>query len=101
MKKINELYGFTHKDFLALTGKYDVFATELKSNLYLQLGDKDSKIQELMDQLHEITSSRSWQVAVFMRRIRVYLLPPGSQQARVLQKISSIFFVPINSRRSR
>ena len=31
-RRINEIYGFTHKDFIALTAKYDIFSTELKNS---------------------------------------------------------------------
>ena len=34
-KRIKELYNFTYIDFIALTGKYDIFATELIQNLLI------------------------------------------------------------------
>jgi len=90
MKRIYELYGFNHKEFIALTGKYDVFSSELKSNLYMQLAEKEQHIRELTNQLHEISSSRTWRAALFLRRMRVFLLPPGSPLERIIRKMLSI-----------
>ena len=76
MKMINERYGFFHKDFIELTANYDIFSIELKGRL------------------HEIASSRAWRAVLLLRRILVFLLPPGSQRARVSRKIISLFNKP-------
>jgi GT2 family glycosyltransferase len=52
-RRIDELYGFNQKDFIALTAKYDVFSSELKPDLYSQLAEKEQAIQSLSTQLAE------------------------------------------------
>ena len=52
-RKINQLYGFSQKDFITLTAKYDVFSTELKPYLYSQLSEKEQAVQTLTAQVVE------------------------------------------------
>jgi hypothetical protein len=60
-RRIEALYGFRHKDFAALTAKYDVFATEVR--------DVTRKLALIMD------------------RIRLVLFPPRSQGSRLLRRL--------------
>jgi hypothetical protein len=60
--KIKELYNFSHLDFVKLTAEHDVFSVETKKNYTL---------------LAEVTNSK----------IRMALLPPGSQREKLAQKI--------------
>jgi GT2 family glycosyltransferase/glycosyltransferase involved in cell wall biosynthesis len=50
-RRIDELYGFSQKDFIALTAKYDVFSIEFKSSFYPQLAEKEQLVQVLTAQL--------------------------------------------------
>lgn len=61
--RIAELYGFTHKDFLALTGQRAAFAVE-----------------GVRGDIGEI-----WRIAGFLTRLREALFPAGSIQYRLLQ----------------
>jgi glycosyltransferase involved in cell wall biosynthesis len=57
--RIASLYGFSHKDFLGLTARFDLFGFEL------------------MQRYHALKSSRSYRTATLLRRVRHRLLPPG------------------------
>ncbi len=57
--RIASLYGFTHKDFLGLTARCDLFGFEL------------------MQRYHALKSSRSYRTATLLRRVRHRLVPPG------------------------
>lgn len=53
-----------------------------------------SKLTQQKQVLTEITGSRAWKIALFFRRIRVLIVPPNSDQARILRKlINSILSV--------
>jgi glycosyltransferase involved in cell wall biosynthesis len=52
-RKINEFYRFSHKDFIALTAKYDVFSFELIADLTAQVAEKEQSIQYLTTQVAE------------------------------------------------
>jgi GT2 family glycosyltransferase len=52
-KRIEKLYGFSQKDFFALTAKYDVFSVEVKNYLSSQLAAKEQTIQALTIQVSE------------------------------------------------
>jgi hypothetical protein len=43
-----------------------------------QITDRDSQIQEIL-------TSRTWKMALLLQRIRVFLLPPQSRRARIVQ----------------
>jgi hypothetical protein len=46
-KKLQEIYGFTHKDFIKLTGQYDIFSNEIKAELRKRLAGKIAVIEKL------------------------------------------------------
>jgi len=65
-RRINELYGFTQKEFIELTAKYDVFSSELNTSLYSQLAEKERDVQALTAQSVEkeqVVQSLSVQIA--------------------------------------
>ena len=90
-QKIERVYGFRHQDLIDLTAKNDIFSlttlqelnrqvTERDAHvqaLTSQLAEWDTQVQALTVQLHEILSSKAWWVAMMLRRIRVFLFPPG------------------------
>lgn len=49
-----------------------------------------SKITERDGKLAELTGSRAWKIALFVRKIRVLLLPPNSYRVRVLRTLINI-----------
>ena len=44
-QKLKDLYGFTHKDFIKLTGQFDFFSFEIKANLRKRLSQKSNLLQ--------------------------------------------------------
>ena len=66
---------------------------EKEQILLNKLSEKEAILQytqtQLRDreaQLNEILSSRTWKIALFIQRIRVFLVPPDSRRARILQR---------------
>ncbi len=45
-------------------------------------------------QLNEILTSRTWKAALFIQRIRLFLVPPKSRRAQILQRGLNILFFP-------
>jgi GT2 family glycosyltransferase/glycosyltransferase involved in cell wall biosynthesis len=100
-RKVNELYGFGHKDFIALTSTYDVFSVESVSKLTNQLQVLSSQVQTLSSQvddqrqlaqslnttLHQIYASRSWRLIQFAQRMRIFFFPYNSLRERIARKI--------------
>lgn len=82
-RQVEELYGFTHKDFIALEEKYDVFLLELTEQLRASLAQKDAQLTERDVRLAEIYTSKIWRLGLWLRRVRVWLAPPGSRRARM------------------
>jgi hypothetical protein len=71
-KKIAELYSFKPNDFIALTAKKDVFSVEAKE-----------KEQVLV----EILNSNTWKLALFIRKIRIWMFPSDSYGEYLVKKI--------------
>lgn len=78
---IQDLYGFTSKDFVPVIAKHDVFSTEL-------LADQAAQIQELSLSLAEITNSKAWKLVMVLRKLRVFLFPPNSKREKFAQLFS-------------
>lgn len=76
-KNIKEIYGFSRRDFLALSAKYDVFSIEAIIDLH-------ERIRNLESLLDEIQNSKAWRLVEFLRRIRAFFVPSGSLRAKVL-----------------
>ena len=70
-RKISQLYGFTHKDFIALTAMHDVFSLE--------------NITNLNKQLSEVKSGAIWSLGMRLRAIRLWLAPPSSRRDRLVR----------------
>jgi glycosyltransferase involved in cell wall biosynthesis len=47
-----------------------------------KIADRDKQVRALSQQLHEIAVSKAWRLVTILRRIRVFLLPPGSMVER-------------------
>jgi glycosyltransferase involved in cell wall biosynthesis len=78
--KIKELYGFEHKDLIALTGSHDVFSFEENKYLRSKLSEKEQK-------------QVRWKIASFFSRTGEALFPRKSLQYRLLRKLyKSIHF---------
>jgi len=87
-KKIEDLYGFNHSDFIALTAKYDVFSVRSVSSLAAQLEEREQLIQKLMletaaaeqalltlnIQMAEIKRSGAWKIASIIRNAHLKLI---------------------------
>ena len=54
---IEKLYGFTHKDFAQLCGKYDLFAVEEMARLRKQYSALEADHQEMASQLETLANS--------------------------------------------
>ena len=79
-RQVEEIYGFTHKNFIALEGKYDVFSLEsveqLRSSLVqkdAQLAQKDAQLAQKELALQEILQSRAWKFASALRKVKSVL----------------------------
>ena len=115
LKKIGEFYDFTYKDFLTLTGQYDIFSVELMLTLSRQIAEQKTRIaeQEMMmakdeqqiellnvkvaerdRDLMNIRNSKAWKFVIQLRRIRDIVAPINSHRAIILRQ-SVIFFVSL------
>jgi len=54
-----------------------------------------TKLMEKELQLHEIVTSRTWKLALFIQRIRVFLVPPKSRREAILQRVVRIISFPL------
>ena len=91
-KKIKELYGFSHKDFIALTAKRDILSIELLTNLTTQVAEKEQAVQSQKQQLqhyetntrsltatlNEIYNSRGWRILQKLLALRLAIIPRNS-----------------------
>ncbi len=82
-KKIAELYGFKQNDFIALTGKKDVFSIEL----FPELMSKTAELTDILVQKEQILNSIEVKLAVFIRKIRMRMFPSGSYCESLVRKI--------------
>ena len=64
---------------LKLTLKLRLLETER------HLSERERQLSERETQLHEILTSRTWRMALFLQRIRNFLVPLGSRRAQILQ----------------
>jgi GT2 family glycosyltransferase len=87
--EISEMKGVVQE--LLTQGKSD--ESKLKS-LENRIKAKEKEIQRLTNkvnrsekELTEIIASKAWKLALFFRRMRVYLAPPGSLRSRIIQRL--------------
>ena len=71
---------------------------EEKQALLQKLAEKDAVLQytqtQLTDresQLHEILTSRTWKIALFLQRVRVFFIPREGRLAQALKRGADIF----------
>ena len=51
-------------------------------------------LKEKESELHEIVTSRAWKILLFIRRLRIFLVSPGSRRMQMLRQGLSIVFSP-------
>lgn len=66
--------------------------SEKEQSLLAKIAERDAilfytqtQLKDRESQLDEILTSRTWKIALFLQRVRVFLLPPNSRRARVLR----------------
>ncbi len=64
--RIKRLYGFDYKDFVALTGRYDIFAGEA-------LAERDKQIAERDALINAIYATRSWKITRPLRALSRFM----------------------------
>jgi len=73
-EKIKELYDFDTLEFKRLSGKYDIFS----SNLRIELAEKEQALHDLNARFHALeamTNSRAWKFTLILRKILQRLIP--------------------------
>jgi SAM-dependent methyltransferase len=84
-------------DLCALSGEMRQKLSEQDAQvltLRQQIGVKEQSVQALTTQMVEITSSKAWKVALYLRLIRVFLAHPNNPRAWALRRLINIFFSP-------
>lgn len=104
---IQELYGFSIKDFFALTARYDIYNIFGRETLLIrdqqladrdarlaereaQLAERDAQLAERDAQLMEIHSSKLWRLGLWLRGLLLWIIPPGSTRARMGRWVISL-----------
>ena len=59
------------------------------------LHSTEDKLRNRELQLHEIISSRTWKIALFLQRVRTLLIPLHSRREAVLQRVIRAVFLPL------
>lgn len=54
-----------------------------------------AQLKEKESQLQEIVTSRAWKIVLFIRRIRTFLVSPGSRRIQMLRRGLDIIFSPL------
>jgi len=52
------------------------------------------QLKEKESELHEILTSRAWKILLFFRRLRIFLISPGSRRTQMLRRGLDIIFSP-------
>jgi glycosyltransferase involved in cell wall biosynthesis len=88
--RIHELYGFTHSDFIVLTGKHDIFSKLWIEELTTRVTETDARLAETTTKLneteislaetdaklHSIYNSNAWKVSLVISRIAHFFIRP-------------------------
>ena len=69
-RQVSELYDFTQNDFIALTGKHDVFSNLWIEELTNRVEETYARLAVMDAQLQKIYNSRPWKIWTFLRRIQ-------------------------------
>jgi glycosyltransferase involved in cell wall biosynthesis len=77
---IEDLYGFTNKDFVALNREHDVFTVQ-------EFTEQAAQLEELSRRLAEIEDSKAWKLVIILRRMRLTFFPPGSTREKLARFI--------------
>ena len=56
-------------------------------SMELQVSDRSQQLERMSQALNEILISKAWKFALFLRKIRVNFIPPGSWRERSLRMI--------------
>jgi glycosyltransferase involved in cell wall biosynthesis len=83
-KLLDELYGFTSKEFVALNSKHDVFSVRFAT-------EQQAKLDKLSEQLAEMLNSQAWKLVIVLRKLRIVFFPPGSTR----EKMARFLFEPV------
>ena len=77
---------------------------EEEQALLQQIAEKEAvlvytqaQVTERESQLDKIVTSRSWKIALLIQRIHIFLAPPQSRRAQVLERVMRILFPPFKS----
>ncbi len=120
-KKIEQVYGFNYLDFIALSGKHDIFSVialhEIKQQvqsltsevhvlasqvvekeeaiqgLASQVADREKSVQALNAKLWEIYGTRAWHLIQVLWRIKLILVPHGSRRERLIYMGIGIYHI--------
>ena len=52
------------------------------------------QLKEKESELHEIVTSRAWKILLFIRRLHIFLVSPGSRRMQMLRQGLGIVFSP-------
>jgi hypothetical protein len=58
-------------------------------SLVTQAAEKEHMTQELSAELTEIKSSKAWKMALFLRKVRIFLVPANSWREKILKRLIS------------
>lgn len=100
-KKIFDLYGFTHKDFTALSAANDIFSTEQLYVLESELISSRQNVHSLTRELREIHLSSGWRFITFLRRLGSILIPAGSWREKAARAFTRALALPFSFHRER
>ena len=74
---------------------------EKEQALLQQIAEKDAvlfytqtQVTDRESQLDKIVTSRSWKIALLIQRIHIFIAPPQSRRAQVLERVTNILFFP-------
>ena len=67
--------------------------------LTAQVAELEPQVQALSTQLWEITTSKSWRLALVFQRIRLFMIPPGGWRDRLVKKLFFVIIFPGRIRR--
>jgi glycosyltransferase involved in cell wall biosynthesis len=80
-----------YKDYLIQQS--DQFGQVMKK-LDAQIAEKDQELAERDQELSEIKKSKVYRLALYIRWIRLMLIPPGSFRARASSRLGELFIIP-------
>ena len=79
------------QDVQALTAQLTEKVQEVQALSY-QVAEKERSVKALSGQVKEIIGSKAWRTVMLLSRFRIWLIPPGSWRARLIERI--LFLIP-------